>query len=171
MLLVVATSFGKTSDNINLNIVFVGNSITYGAGLENPTREAPPVKAAIYLTGQPFIGSVKYSNQGVSGSTTVDFLPETNTLFPKVKAAADKFKDEDWATLVFSIMLGTNDSAIRGTNGCPVSPEQGKGLCLEGFLRNMTIMRSPSRPPQEDPERERRTAGNIFSKRGKNLKK
>ncbi|MDY3069910.1 MAG: GDSL-type esterase/lipase family protein [Parabacteroides sp.] len=124
MLFVVATSFGKTSDNRNLNIVFVGNSITYGAGLENPTREAPPVKAAIYLTRQPFIGSVKYSNQGVSGSTTVDFLPETNTLFPKVKAAADKFKDEDWATLVFSIMLGTNDSAIRGTNGCPVSPKQ-----------------------------------------------
>ena len=32
-----------------LNIVFVGNSITYGAGLEEPRREAPPVRAAIYL--------------------------------------------------------------------------------------------------------------------------
>lgn len=26
--------------------------------------------------------------------------------------------------LVFSIMLGTNDSAIEGTNGCPVTPER-----------------------------------------------
>ena len=29
-----------------------------------------------------------------------------------------------WADLVFSIMLGTNDSAIEGTNGCPVAPER-----------------------------------------------
>ena len=41
-----------------------------------------------------------------------------------MQQAADQFKDEDWATMVFSIMLGTNDSAIKGTNGCPVSPEQ-----------------------------------------------
>ena len=30
----------------NLNIVFIGNSITQGALLENPRHEAPPVKAA-----------------------------------------------------------------------------------------------------------------------------
>ena len=33
----------------NLNIVFIGNSITQGALLENPRHEAPPVKAALYL--------------------------------------------------------------------------------------------------------------------------
>ena len=32
----------------NLNIVFIGNSITQGALLENPRHEAPPVKAALY---------------------------------------------------------------------------------------------------------------------------
>ena len=35
----------------NLNIVFIGNSITQGALLENPRHEAPPVKAALYLLG------------------------------------------------------------------------------------------------------------------------
>ena len=111
-------------ENKYLNIVFIGNSITYGAGLKNPVREAPPVRAAIYLGKQPFVGTVRYSNQGVSGSTTVDFLPETHTLFDKVTAAADQFQDEDWATLVFSVMLGTNDSAIKGPNGSPVAPAQ-----------------------------------------------
>ena len=107
-----------------VNIVFIGNSITEGVGLSNPTREAPPVKAALYLSKRPEIGSVKYVNRGRSGCTTVDYLPETNTLFPWMTAAADPFRDETWADLVFSIMLGTNDSAISGTNGCPVSPER-----------------------------------------------
>ena len=68
----------------NLNIVFIGNSITQGALLENPRHEAPPVKAALYLRRQPSVGTVRYSNQGVSGSTTFDFLPQTDLLFPKV---------------------------------------------------------------------------------------
>lgn len=101
----------------NLNIVFIGNSITQGALLENPRHEAPPVKAALYLRRQPSVGTVRYSNQGVSGSTTFDFLPQTDLLFPKVVRVADQFKDETWATLIFSIMLGTNDSAITGPNG------------------------------------------------------
>ena len=82
------------------------------------------MKAALYLSKRPEIGSVKYVNRGRSGCTTVDYLPETNTLFPWMTAAADPFRDETWADLVFSIMLGTNDSAISGTNGCPVSPER-----------------------------------------------
>lgn len=103
----------------NLNIVFIGNSITQGALLENPRHEAPPVKAALYLRRQPSVGTVRYSNQGVSGSTTLDFLPQTDLLFPKVVQVADQFKDETWATLIFSIMLGTNDSAITGPSGAP----------------------------------------------------
>ena len=115
-----------------VNIVFIGNSITHGAGLQDPTREAPPVKAALYLSKQPAIASVKFSNQGVSGATTVDFLPETATLFPRITAAADTFKEETWATLLFSVMLGTNDSAMDGTNGAPVSKEQ--------YRKNMQVI-------------------------------
>lgn len=109
----------------HLNIVFIGNSITQGVLLEDPKHDAPPVKAALYLRKQQsVIGTVRYSNQGVSGSTTVDFLPQTELLFPKVVQAADQFKDETWATLLFSVMLGTNDSAITGPNGSPVSADR-----------------------------------------------
>ena len=107
-----------------LNIVFIGNSITYGAGLNDRLHEAPPTHVAMYLGKQPGIGNVKYSNQGVSGCTTVDYLPSTKTLFSNAIKAADQFYEEDWSTLVFSIMLGTNDSAIKGTHGCPVSAKQ-----------------------------------------------
>lgn len=106
----------------NLNIVFIGNSITYGARLVNPATEAPPVAAVAYLAQQPGIGEVSWSNQGKSGATTVDFLPSSQKLFGKVKTAAQKFADKA-GLLIFSITLGTNDSAITGPNGAPVSPE------------------------------------------------
>ncbi|MCC8155592.1 MAG: GDSL-type esterase/lipase family protein [Tannerellaceae bacterium] len=114
---------GQSNHPYWLNIIYIGNSITQGVQLENPRKNAPPVKASIYLHQQQEIGEVKYSNQGVSGSTTVDFLPETGTLFGNVKEVADKFTEDTWATLLFSIMLGTNDSAIEGPNGAPVSPK------------------------------------------------
>ncbi|MDF2434278.1 MAG: hypothetical protein JWP44_3909 [Mucilaginibacter sp.] len=106
----------------NLNIVFIGNSITQGAGLNNPQTDAPPVIACEYLRKQANIGTVQYSNQGYSGFTTVDFLPSTATAFNKVEAAAHAFIDKQ-GLLVFSIKLGTNDSAIEGPNGAPVSSE------------------------------------------------
>lgn len=87
-----------------VNIVFIGNSITFGAGLPKPVHDAPPVKAALFLSKCPEVASVKYTNRGQSGCTTVDYLPDTNTLFPWAVRAADKFKDETWADLVFSLL-------------------------------------------------------------------
>jgi len=106
----------------NLNIVFIGNSITYGARLANPATEAPPVAVVAWLRLQPAVGEVAWSNQGKSGATTVDFLPSSSVLFNKVEKAARNFTGQH-ALLMFSIMLGTNDSAIQGPNGSPVSPE------------------------------------------------
>ena len=106
----------------NLNIIFIGNSITYGAGLADPATEAPPVIACNYLRQQANIGTVAFSNQGYSGFTTVDFLPSTAKAFKRIEAAAHAFSDKQ-ALLIFSIKLGTNDSAIQGPNGSPVSPE------------------------------------------------
>jgi lysophospholipase L1-like esterase len=106
----------------NLNIVFIGNSITYGSRLSDPATEAPPVVACSYLRQQKNIGTVNFSNQGHSGFTTVDFLPATSTAFKGVEAAARAFTDKQ-ALLIFSVKLGTNDSAIQGPNGSPVSPE------------------------------------------------
>lgn len=106
----------------NINIVFIGNSITHGVQLNNAESEAPPAVAAAYLRTQPGIGEVAFSNQGYSGYTTLNFLPGGQT-FNQVEQAAKSFSDKH-ALLIFSIKLGTNDSAIEGPLGSPVSPEQ-----------------------------------------------
>ncbi|MEX6691324.1 GDSL-type esterase/lipase family protein [Danxiaibacter flavus] len=118
MMLGATTVFSQQQKK--LDIVFIGNSITHGAGLANPTTDAPPVHASNYLKKQ--FSDVQFSNQGVSGFTTVDFLPSTNTAFQKVEQAAATYANDKDATLVFSMILGTNDSAIEGPNGSPVSP-------------------------------------------------
>ncbi len=106
-----------------LNIVYIGDSITQGAQLDDPATEAPPAITSAWLAQQKGIGRVEFSNVGISGFTTVDFLPATNTAFNKVEQSAHPFAGSQ-ASLVFSIMLGTNDSATEGTNGAPVSGQQ-----------------------------------------------
>ena len=64
--LAISSPFMKAESKKNMNIVFIGNSITQGALIATPSHDAPPVKAALYLTKQPSVASVKYSNQGVS---------------------------------------------------------------------------------------------------------
>jgi len=109
----------------NVNIVFIGNSITHGSQLSDPVTEAPPVIASNYLRAQSNIGTVTFSNQGYSGFTTVDFLPSTKTVFKKTEEAAHAFADQQ-ALLIFSVKLGTNDSAVQGPNGSPVTPQDYK---------------------------------------------
>ncbi len=111
------------SQSKNYFIVFIGNSITYGAGLKSPTTDAPPVHAMAWLKALNKYGDLNFTNQGVSGATTVDFLPATNKLFPRVIQGAELYKIQKDATLVFSMILGTNDSAISGPNGAPLTPE------------------------------------------------
>lgn len=57
-----------------IHVVFIGNSITYGATLADPSTQAPPV-----ITGQLLEKrtkcTVKIKNCGVSGITTYGFLP------------------------------------------------------------------------------------------------
>lgn len=104
----------------NVNVVFIGDSITHGTTLKG---ETPPNYADSALVQIGKFGKVQTSNQGVSGFTTVDFLPVTHKAYPKVRAAADAFYADKQAVLIFSIMLGTNDSAIKGPTGSPVSAE------------------------------------------------
>ncbi|WPU94609.1 GDSL-type esterase/lipase family protein [Mucilaginibacter sabulilitoris] len=119
-LLISISSFGQTKKP-NLNVVFIGNSITQGVQLQDPATEAPPATAIAWLRQQKNLGTVEFSNQGHSGYTTLDFLPGTGT-FARVEDAANAFTDKD-ALLIFSMKLGTNDSAIHGPHGAPVSPE------------------------------------------------
>ncbi|ASU32577.1 GDSL-type esterase/lipase family protein [Mucilaginibacter xinganensis] len=120
LLLAIAGTAAQAKRDIN--IVFIGNSITYGAGLSNPTTEAPPAIAVNYLEQQSSAGKVAFANQGHGGFTTVDFLPSTNRAFKEVEQAARSFTNKQ-ALLIFSIKLGTNDSAVEGPTGAPVFPE------------------------------------------------
>jgi lysophospholipase L1-like esterase len=111
-----------TQKKQNVNLVFIGDSITQGARLKDRATQAPPYFATQYVRQLPGMGTVQFSNMGISGFTTVDFLPATHTAYNKVRASADAFYADKQAQLIFSIMLGTNDSAITGPRGAPVAP-------------------------------------------------
>ncbi len=113
--------YAQQRDKINLTLIFIGNSITQGSGLADHKTMAPPVFAVGFLKQQVQIGEVNFSNQGISGFTTVDFLPGKRSL-DQAEEAARGFGNSN-AQLVFSVDLGTNDSAVKGPNGSPVSPE------------------------------------------------
>ena len=103
-----------------INIVFIGDSITQGSKTEN---YSPGKFAGEYLATRKGVESVHVANMGKSGFTTVNFLPGYRT-FNEVKSAADSLLQiKDGAVLIFSIMLGTNDSAIKGPAGAPVAPD------------------------------------------------
>jgi lysophospholipase L1-like esterase len=102
------------------NLIFIGNSITAGALHADKNKTAPPVIAADYV-GKMLATDVHFRNCGRSGATTVDFLPEQKRDFVRVEKAIGEIKALSYAPIVFSIMLGTNDSANFGPNGSPVS--------------------------------------------------
>lgn len=107
-----------------LAIVFIGNSITQGKG--GPNGFPPPTHAVNYLKEQKGVQDVLFANLGRSGSTTLDWLPGSGKYFVKVIEAADSLFLKKDHQLVFSMKLGTNDSAIQGPNGSPVSKEDYK---------------------------------------------
>jgi lysophospholipase L1-like esterase len=113
----------QPSKNIqDLDIVYIGNSITEGGQHDNPEKEAPPATASWYLSTQQGVGNVAFSNQGRSGYTTVDFLPSDSGALKDVISAAHLLHKDRHHRLIFSVSLGTNDSAEKGPNGSPVSP-------------------------------------------------
>ena len=119
ILSVFMISLNASAQNKALNVVYIGDSITAGAGIGSPANYATAAADAA-LQRMGFIPQ-RSSNQGHSGFTTLDFLPGTAT-FEQLENAANDYKSAP-GTLVFSIMLGTNDSAIQGTHGAPVSKE------------------------------------------------
>lgn len=107
-----------------LSIVFIGNSITQGKGGDNGFP--PPTHAVNYLKEQKGVADVQFINIGKSGSTTLDWLPGSGKYASLLTAAADSLFAQKDHQLVFSMKLGTNDSAIQGPNGSPVSKENYK---------------------------------------------
>ena len=123
LLLAIASFAFIKKENKKLDIVFIGDSITYGAGVSSREDSAPPAVASRYLQ-KTLPAEIAFSNQGRSGFTTVDYLPATKKTFSQVVDATRALHKEQDHALLFSIMLGTNDSAEEGPNGSPVSPEQ-----------------------------------------------
>jgi len=92
-----------------VNIVFIGDSITFGAGIAEPSKQAPPAVCVNTLQKQLQNPSVYFSNQGHCGISTAGFLP-MGQQFEAAVAAAKQLNADHAGQLVFSIMLGTNDS-------------------------------------------------------------
>lgn len=106
------------------SLIFIGDSITESKMVSNPSEFGPAAQAVSQLKAKKAQENIRFSNQGHSGYTTLDFLPEKSKGFAGVISAADRFAGNSSTRLIFSIMLGTNDSAVHGPHGAPVSPEQ-----------------------------------------------
>lgn len=105
----------------NINLLFIGNSITAGATLSSPATQAPPIVCG-QLVGQATGVQTNVYNGGHSGITTFGFLPGRDD-FTRVLAAARAYQKNNGGLIYFSIMLGTNDSACTTTEGAPVAPD------------------------------------------------
>ena len=66
----------------SINIVFIGNSITYGALHQQRELTAPPAQCARWLSQQEGIDTVYFKNCGRSGRTTYHFLPRVEDVIP-----------------------------------------------------------------------------------------
>ncbi len=150
----------------NIAIIYIGDSITYGAGLAQKEEQAPPAVAS-RLIKQKTGAAVVFSNQGRSGFTTLDFLPASNKAWKQVLTATRALEAENQA-LVFSVMLGTNDSAEEGPNGAPVTPEMYRNnlqvitdSLLAAFPESKVIIHQPVGYSANTYNRSRYLAGGL----------
>lgn len=119
----LALSVPASLKDPHLNIVYIGDSISEAGGLADRAHQAPPAVCSQALSSLMGLRDVYMSNQGHSGATTVDFLPDTHVYFAGVEKAARNLADAHPGLLVFSVMLGANDSANTVTRGAPVSAD------------------------------------------------
>ena len=138
MVLSVGSIVAQPRKSKTCNLIFIGNSITEGVLHADKSKTAPPVVAA-EMVERMLKMDVHFRNCGRSGATTVDFLPATERDFVRVERAIKEIQQVSYAPIVFSIMLGTNDSANFGPNGSPVSNEDYKKnlMTMIGRLREL----------------------------------
>ena len=103
----------------NINLLFIGNSITAGATLSNSATQAPPIVCGKLVEQATGVTTNVY-NGGHSGITTWGYLPGRSD-FTNIVNAAKAYKNKNGGKIYISIMLGTNDSASTTTEGAPVS--------------------------------------------------
>ena len=134
MICIVVAASAQQRKARTCNIVFIGNSITAGMLHADRTKTAPPVFAADNV-GKSLSIDVHFRNCGRSGATTLDFHPEQNRDFKRVEKAIEEIKALSYEPIIFSIMLGTNDSANFGPYGSPVSNEDYKANLMAMVTR------------------------------------
>ena len=105
----------------NINLLFIGNSITAGATLSSASTQAPPILCRALIEQATGVTTNVY-NGGHSGITTWGYLPGGDD-FTRILNNAKAFRRQNGGLIYISIMLGTNDSACSGTQGAPVSPD------------------------------------------------
>lgn len=121
------------------NVVFIGNSITYGALHKQRELTAPPTQCARWLSQQEGIDTVYFKNCGRSGKTTYHFLPDPKDVVPAgdknyfpdvVSKTRELTRAHPGLPLVFSIMLGTNDTVERPRNSHTTPENYAANLCV-----------------------------------------
>ena len=120
------------------NIIYIGNSITAGALHADKAKSAPPVYTSDFV-GKELSADVNFRNCGRSGATTLDFIPQQQRDFTRVEKAIGEIKAISDEPIIFSIMLGTNDSANFGPNGSAISNEDYKNnlMTMIGRIREL----------------------------------
>ncbi len=118
---------GPAGDVVNL--VCIGDSITESKTV--PDRDhngAPAVLARTLADGLGHGATVYLANAGASGTTTANWSGNKGLLVHGSRSAeamaSRLITAHPQGRLVFSIMLGTNDSANHGPTGAPVAPER-----------------------------------------------
>ena len=117
----------------DVNLVFAGDSITYGYGLSNPGTMTGTAPGAALARVQKSLGlrNIYGANTGVSGANTLNWCPG-QTYYTNGISSANASSGASTlhtahpnAKMVFSIMLGTNDSSYGGpcggASGGPIS--------------------------------------------------
>lgn len=102
-----------------INLLFIGNSITYGDQLSDPATQAPPIICRALVEEATGLTTNVY-NGGHCGITTWGYLPGREDFTQLVNKALE-FRTQNNGRIYICIMLGTNDSACTATEGAPVS--------------------------------------------------
>lgn len=105
----------------NINLLFIGNSITAGATLRYASTQAPPIVCRSLVEEATGVTTNVY-NGGHSGITTFGYLPGRDD-FKRIVSNAKALRKANGGLIYICIMLGTNDSACSGTEGAPVAPD------------------------------------------------
>lgn len=100
----------------NIDIVYIGNSITKGSLLGIPEEESPPATSSDYIRRQPGVGEVRFINEGRTGYTAADYLPSDTGALSQVIYDTHKFHKDQDHLLLFTISLGTDDNYVNDSD-------------------------------------------------------